>query len=626
MTHTLWDHDTALDYQQRLRERVREVDRLRVEEAAAKEAWQQAVEARKQAQAKLEELLRASAEELPLFDRAEEPEESQNGPDVDPEMIAPPEQPGDEDRYNPECNGEVDPLAAEVHVGAVRVPVDQVEDLSRPRCWLPDPLTERDHYTNDAAADAAHVELCFYPPWWGRTEDLTGCWERTMVEHRLRGLPESRADRKRREQIIAWRTEQATEAEPALRWGHWCEFGIDVDGQRVQVLYEPDAGLLSDHFEFHGSAISSTGYYSHHTPYGFEPGSQDITLYAWEVACDLRKAMLTEQAKEARKRKPRMPKVPPIPASSEAAKVIHALHSGEGEVQCCPKCGRAHLVEQAECPPPEGPLFAEVHGRTVAITEVGQGPTVSEEDGTVRVTGRSADILGHSAVICNCPHKGSANRDCGRDGPCMCPCHPAESATIAVRDTSDAWSWPEGLDPAAVRRAYSADRFGPAEPRPSSVLPFTWDGRLWLVTRRDSTGHRCLPLVSPEEFRERWPGIPLRESPGLPAEPTDEDRLQFYTGCRVRVAGEVWVIAPAGEGRLLGLPPEERREEYREAMLASPEKPEKPDFWRCPNGCAEWGGGTKKRQCPECGAALEPKTLDVELPAKAKRTRKRKES
>jgi hypothetical protein len=157
--------------------------------------------------------------------------------------------------------------AAEVEASAADVesPVDQLKAV----CWLPEGPVEKDRCATLLHAEEALEQLAAYPAWWGRARDRTAEWERTMVEHRLRGIPHSRADQKRIPLITAWRMRQdQNDLEPRL--GEWWEGAVilgtwELRGRilpvnrlpHVEVRYKPEGGC---ELEFWGEAVSETGY------------------------------------------------------------------------------------------------------------------------------------------------------------------------------------------------------------------------------------------------------------------------------------------------------------------------------------------------------------------------------
>lgn len=119
----------------------------------------------------------------------------------------------------------------------------------------------------------------------------------------------------------------------------------------------------------------------------------------------------------------------------------------------------------------------------------------------------------------------------------------------------EGFPWPDWLTDYVLKGAYLPRLFASGRPpeRPLAIKAFQWDGRWWVQTggvlSDDWDAVYLLPLATVEEFAERWPGIALRLAPGLPEEPTAEDRESYYRGVQVRVGRRLLVIMPASEGR-----------------------------------------------------------------------------
>lgn len=141
--------------------------------------------------------------------------------------------------------------------------------------------------------------------------DRSAYYERLLLWHRLRGIPESPSDRNWRRHLTDWRRRQSQgDTEP--RWDRWSEWHVQVAGQTVEVLYEPaDGDFSTPHFQFYGNATSPTGYRSEHMIYadraklnaGLLP---PLAEYAQALAETL--AAECKAAEEKRQRKPRRKK------------------------------------------------------------------------------------------------------------------------------------------------------------------------------------------------------------------------------------------------------------------------------------------------------------------------------
>jgi hypothetical protein len=124
--------------------------------------------------------------------------------------------------------------------------------------------------------------------------------------------------------------------------------------------------------------------------------------------------------------------------------------------------------------------------------------------------------------------------------------------------SEDLWHPDPGVAEHQVRGAYIAELFDSSLTSPVYVKPFVMeDGSHWVCTGYARDWYDVAPLIPAKEFAERFPDYPRRVKPAVPDNPTDEQRLQYYTGVRVRVrkskyhvAGE-YCIAPAGDHRKL---------------------------------------------------------------------------
>jgi ParB/RepB/Spo0J family partition protein len=95
------------------------------------------------------------------------------------------------------------------------------------------------------------------------------------------------ADIAQADKIADYRARQKSPGGAVPAWGQWSEFEIAVNDQPVRVLYDPAwlGSTDTDHFEFHGTPISPTGYRSHFAYWGGKGKHPKTPFLTWVQEC-----------------------------------------------------------------------------------------------------------------------------------------------------------------------------------------------------------------------------------------------------------------------------------------------------------------------------------------------------
>jgi ParB/RepB/Spo0J family partition protein len=163
-------------------------------------------------------------------------------------------------------------------------------------------------------------------------------------------------------------------------------------------------------------------------------------------------------------------------------------------------------------------------------------------------------------------------RQAARETAKVAPSSPAPPATQSVPGADVLNIDVLGLAAADLDAAYIADKTaGPAKagrsPKPISVLPVRWEGRLWVntggVMAPDYREWELAPLYEDQVFQAQFgPRFFTRFHPGLIKKQgdvyveandvesiSDQDRAEYYTGVVIRVRGKDYAIGPRREHR-----------------------------------------------------------------------------